>query len=124
MLGENGFTVLGILLVLFLILVGAYYTTRFVGSRVYQVPSMKGSNQKLSLMHRLPLGKEQYLAVIQFGDRHLLVGCTQTSITLLTEMSEEESKQFTCEESSSELPSFSNFLEVFTKEKKSGKTSK
>lgn len=117
MYGESGFAVIGVLFIMFAILFGAYYVTKLVGTRMISSQRM-GNLQKLSLVYRLPLGRDQHLAVVKVASRYLLLGCTSSSITMLIELTEEESEQFTDKINKSELLSFCQFSNILDKLKK------
>lgn len=116
MYGESGFAVIGVLFVLFATLCAAYYVTRFLSLRMMSSQRM-GNLQKLALVYRLPLGRDQHLTVVKVATRYLLLGCTPHSISLITELTEEESEQFTDKINKSELPSFRQFSDLFEKMK-------
>lgn len=102
---------LNMVLVLVVILFGAYFTTRFTATRLGGAFTPQGG--KLALVHRLSLGREQQLLVVKVADRHLLLGCTASQISLLTELTEEESTQLFSDNAQAEgiePPSFSEIL--------------
>lgn len=108
------FAVIGMLLVLILILIGAYFTTRIIGLQLL-TGSVKDSQKKLAVVHRLQLGRDQQLAVVRVGNRHLLIGCTQTTISFITNLSMEESELFNPDGSIDELSNSLSFSGVLSK---------
>ena len=73
----------GLLVVLAVILVG-YWILRRVGPRLGLGPSGKGG--ALRLMGQMGLGPRKQLLVVRFLNKDLLLGVTENSITLLTEV--------------------------------------
>lgn len=84
---------LGMLAAVVAVLVLAWLFTRYLAGRT---PGMtrffQGRDGKLRLLERLPLGREQYLAVIQTGETYLLLGVTGSQISLLRELSAQEAE--------------------------------
>lgn len=102
-------TYLSMILVLVVVLVGAYFTTRWTASRMSGSQSFFHQGQKLALVHRLPLGRDQQLVIVKVANRHVVLGCTPSQLTYITELTPEESVEFFSEE------------EKFPKEKKEKK---
>lgn len=75
---------LALLLVLAIILVG-YWILRRLGPRFGLTPMGKGGS--LRLMGQLGLGPRKHLVVVRFLNKDLLLGVTEQSITVLTEVS-------------------------------------
>lgn len=111
------FAFLSIVSVVLVILFGAYFTTRQIALRMGANQVFSHGKQKLAMVYRLPLGRDQQLAVVKLLDRHLLIGCTPSAITLLTELSPEESEQFSKEnlgaDLEKQLPSFGKMMQNF-----------
>lgn len=87
-------TLMGMLLAVAAVLLLAYLFTRFLAGRgLGGTPfSRYGKrSENLRVLERLPLGREQYLAVVQIGEQCLLLGVTPAGITLLRDLSGEES---------------------------------
>ena len=92
MLTENPLlSLLGMLGSVVLILALAYGFTRYVvGSGRLGDFRTGQRNECLRVLAQTPVGKDQRLAVIQAGERYLVVGMTPQNITLLTELTDEE----------------------------------
>lgn len=75
------------------------------------------NTKKFAVVHRLPLGREQNISVVQVGTRYILVGCTPNSISMITELTESECLLFSQEYESEEKVNSFNFSQVFNKEK-------
>lgn len=115
---ENGLTFLGFIFVLFATLLGAYVSTRWLGTRMLG-PTQLARDTKLSVVQRLSIGRDMHLVVVQLGDRHLLIGCTNQNISFLTDLTEEESEIYKSDEVKASLSfkSFSNVLKSVENEK-------
>lgn len=84
-------SLLGMLAAVAAVLVLAYLFTRFVGSRGFRgVARVRG--RRLRLLEQMALGKDQQLAVVELGERCLLLGVTAAGVTLLAELTPEERK--------------------------------
>lgn len=84
-------TLLGMLGAIVGVLLLAYFSTRYLAGRgIGGLSRIKGRGGQLCLLDRMPLGREQYLAVVRAGSSCLLIGVTGSQITLLRELSEED----------------------------------
>lgn len=88
------FTYLSMILILIVVLVGAYFTTRWTATRIGGLQSFRSQGQKLAVVHRLPLGRDQQVVVVKIANRHVVIGCTPTQLSFLTELTAEESAEF------------------------------
>lgn len=92
-------TLFGMLTAVVVILLLAWLFTRYLAGRTPgAVRFSRGRDGGLRLLERMPLGREQYLAVVRAGERYLLLGVTGSQITLLRELSAEEALAWTEEE--------------------------
>lgn len=85
---EKVFTALGILLVLIIILYLSYICTKYVGNKA-RVGGFGSSAQNIRVVEQRMMGRESSVAIIQAGNRFLLVGVTPQKVNLLTELDEE-----------------------------------
>ena len=83
-------SLLGALVVIALVMAGAYAFTRWAGTRLGGGLSFKPGGSRLKVLDRAALGKEQSLLVVQAGERYLLLGSTAAGLTLLAELTREE----------------------------------
>ena len=82
---------LGMLAAVVAVLLLAWLFTRRLAGRVPGMARfLPGRDGKLRVLERLPLGREQYLAVVQAGEALLLLGVTPSQISLVRELSAEE----------------------------------
>ncbi len=85
-LASGGRVFIFLLLIIALIVVLAWlvHKTRVLGG----LPGAAGKAQSLRLVATLPLGMKEKIAVVQAGEKQLVVGITARQITLLTELDE------------------------------------
>jgi len=84
-----GSTIYGILYFLFMsavILAVAYYVTRFLSKRGLKNPG----NKNLKIVEAAYLGFDKSILLVKVGEQYLLLGSTQKSITLLSEVDPEK----------------------------------
>lgn len=67
------------IVVLAAVLIGAYFTTRFISGKSRKL--LKG--RYINVLDRLPLGKDKNVVLIEVGDQKLLIGVTNQSINNL-----------------------------------------
>ncbi|BAL01152.1 flagellar biosynthetic protein FliO [Oscillibacter valericigenes Sjm18-20] len=92
-------TLLGMLAAVVVILLLAWLFTRYLAGRTPGAMRFsRNRNGKLQLLERMPLGREQYLAVVRAGETYLLLGVTGSQITLLRELSAQEASKWTEDE--------------------------
>ncbi len=92
-------TLLGMLTAVVVILLLAWLFTRYLAGRTSGAMRFsRNRNGRLQLLERMPLGREQYLAVVRAGETYLLLGVTGSQIALLRELSAEEASAWTEEE--------------------------
>lgn len=103
-------SLLGMLIAIVLVIGLAYWFTRFVvGKGRLPAFGMSRRDEKLSVLAQTQIGKDQRLAVVQAGERYLLIGVTAQSISLLAELTAEEAAQWlpeSREEGDGQTPTF------------------
>ena len=84
-------SVFGMLAAIVLVLVCAYWFTRWAGPNLGGGPFAVGkSGGRLQVLDRALVGRDQALLVVKAGQRYLLLGCTPAGMTLLAELTREE----------------------------------
>lgn len=73
----------------------AYWFTKYVAGRGFAGGAGGKATGELCVLAQLGLGKGQRLLVIRLGQRCLLLGVAAESISLLTELTEEEAALWT-----------------------------
>ncbi len=79
--------ILSIVLMLLLVIgvfVAAYFTSKFVGGR-YQTSMTKGK-QRIDIIERKTIGKDQYLLLVKVEGKTLLLGATPQNVNKLDEL--------------------------------------
>ena len=116
-------SLLGMLISVALIIGLAYWFTRCIaGGKHMGALGLYQRNEQLRILAQTQLGRDQRLAVVQAGERYLLLGVTPQNISLLAELTEEEAQVWLTEQ---KLPrdgqefSFRQAMQnAFTREKK------
>lgn len=105
------FSLLGMLITVLLILLLAYWVTRFIGQR--GLPGWARGVQNsggLRVMWQLSLGKGERLVLVRLHERCLLLGVSGGGITVLTELTQEEAARWL--QKDGEVTKAPSFLEV------------
>ena len=119
---EEILSVLWVLVCTVAVLALCYYVTR----RLTRLPALSRyavgipREGRLEVLARVPLGKDQSLVVAAVGKRCFLLGCAAGSISLLTELTEEEAAAWTArreEKNSTEQRSFRDAMSELLKQK-------
>ena len=88
-------SLLGMLVVIAAVLFLAWWATKQIAQR----PGLQGfsgrmPNDEMRVLAQLPLGREQRLVVVECAARYFLLGITQNSVSMLSELSEEDVQQW------------------------------
>lgn len=118
---EEILSVLWVLVCTVAVLALCYYVTR----RLTRLPALSRyaggipREGRLEVLARVPLGKDQSLVVAAVGKRCFLLGCAAGSISLLTELTEEEAAAWMTrrEENSTEQRPFRDAMSELLKQK-------
>lgn len=86
--GNNFLELLGLLILLVIILVATYYTTRFIGG--IKMGQIKNSNFKVIDTYKI--SQTKYLQIIQVGNKLILIAINKDNISFLTELEENDIK--------------------------------
>ena len=85
-MGQDFMTILtgiGTIVLMLAVFVGAYYFSKFV-SKKYQ-PKL-GNAKNIEIIERMPVGKDQSLALVKVSDKVFLLAFTAQSVTKIEEM--------------------------------------
>lgn len=102
--------VLSMVVVLVVVLFGAYFTTRWLATNMGG--GFQAQGEKLTVVSRLSLGREQQLLVVKIANRHVVLGYTPSQVNFITELTAEESLAFFSEESVAEENNIPNFAQI------------
>lgn len=105
----------GMLLVVVLVLAAAFWFTRWLaGTSGFQQRYGQGrSRDTLRVLTQTRLGKDQFLTVVQAGQRYFLLGVTQQNISLLSELSQEEAALWLPEPAGGDMGDTPTFKQAF-----------
>jgi flagellar protein FliO/FliZ len=77
---------IGLVIILILILIATYYTTRFVGN--VKLGQMKNSNFKLIDAYRISPNK--VVQIVKIGNKYIVLGIGKDTVNYITELDEEQ----------------------------------
>lgn len=109
---DNILQLIGLLILLALILAGAYYVTRFVG-RINQ-GQLKKSN--FEVIDSCRLSRSSYLQIIKIADEYYVIAVGRDNVSFITKL--EADKVIKREADAGPKPSFKQILEKFKSNKK------
>lgn len=86
----------------------SYLVSKYVGKGM----NRNGSSHYMRVLDQLMVGQDRYVAVIQAGDRYLLLGVTSQQINLLRELDAEDLIQLNSDtgRGSAKVPEFKELL--------------
>ena len=108
---EGFFTVAGTLILVVGILVLCYFTTRKLGRM-----QPGGGGRYIRLLERIVIGQDKTIALVQAGDKYLLLGVASSQITVLMELNKEQLTEL--EVSQGQTADFKSILEMIKDRKK------
>ena len=79
---------------------------------------MAGGGERFKVLTRLSLGREQSLALVQAGERYLLLGVTPSGVSLVAELTQEEAQALYASPDQPAPPSFREALRTVLKQRK------
>ena len=100
---------IGVLVIFVFVLVITYLTTRWMGG--FQKARLK--NKNLSLIETIGVGNNKTISIVEVGKKYIVVAVGKDSVTLLTELKEEELKDFSFMEEG--MTQTGNFQEILSK---------
>lgn len=83
---DNFIQLIGLVILLIVILIATYYTTRFVGN--VKLGQMKNSNFKLIDAYRISPNK--VVQIVKIGNKYIVLGIGKDTINFITELDEEQ----------------------------------
>jgi len=88
-------SLLGVLAVVAVILVLAYWSTKLIARSGSLMLGGKNGANELKVLRQLNVGRNEKLLLVQLHQRGLLLGVTGSNISLLTELTDEELNSLT-----------------------------
>jgi flagellar biosynthetic protein FliO len=80
-------SMIGTVVLMIAVFVGAYYVSRFVGKK-YQ--PRNGTSRNISILESQPVGKDRALIVVKAANKAFLVGATPHEFTLISELNPDD----------------------------------
>ncbi|CRZ34551.1 flagellar protein FliO/FliZ [Herbinix hemicellulosilytica] len=108
---DNIFQLLGLCILLVVILIAAYYTSRFVGK--YKLGQLRSSN--FEVIESYKINFNHLLLLVRIADKYMVLGVSKDHITFITEL--DKDKILTREVKEVEKLSFNQILERFKSKK-------
>ena len=84
---SNVIELVTILVIFIIILVAAYYTSKWVGKNGGVVSS---GAKNIQIIETQKISQTKYIQIVKIGDRYLAVGITKDNMTLLCDLSADE----------------------------------
>ncbi len=113
------FSLLWLLVCVLVIIVLAYWFTRYVAGRGGGMLGVSGGTDRFKVLCRLSLGREQSAALVRAGERYFLLGVAASSVSLIAELSQEEAQAlYAPPPGQTAPPSFGEALRTVLKQKK------
>jgi flagellar protein FliO/FliZ len=83
---DNVLQLIGLVLLMILILVAAYYTSRFIGAK--KLGQLKNSN--FTVIDTYRINQNKMLQIVKIGNKYVVIAINKDSINLITELNESE----------------------------------
>lgn len=102
-----------------LIIYLSYVASKYIG----KAANRSSSSRYMRLIDQITIGQDRHIAIMQAGDKYLLVGITSGQINVLREMKEEELILLSPDEDQTNIqtPNFKEFFEKLGNAKKKGR---
>ncbi len=91
--GGSLLSLLWMLLCVVAIAVLAYFFTRYIAGRGGLGVKGKSGARRLRVLSRLSVGREQSVALVQAGEKYLLLGVAASQVSVLEKLTKEEALQ-------------------------------
>lgn len=116
-MGQDVWTLLGMLATAAAILVLAHYVTKWVAGRS-GLRTMAGASGGFQVLGQISVGRNERLTLVRLESRCLLLGVTAGGISLLAELTEEEAARWLQKRTEQTTPTFAEALrETLTRKK-------
>lgn len=107
------FTFIAAALIIYL----SYLSSKYIGKGV----NRSASSRYMRLIDRIAVGQDRHIAVLQIGERYMLVGIAQGQINVLSELSEDDLMLISSGEQKLHTPDFVELMKKLGKGKENGK---
>ena len=109
-------SLLWVLVCVIVIIVLAYLFTRYVAGR--GALGLPGGSGQMKVLAHLALGREQSMALVQAGEKFLLLGVSAAGVELLAELTQEEAQAIYAPPDQPPPPSFRESLRTVLQQRK------
>lgn len=79
------FQVIGIFIMFFVVLYGAYFVSRMLGKSQHK----RSNGQNMTIIEVLPVGQQKTLQLIRVGSEYLVIGVTRDRITFVQKIDDD-----------------------------------
>lgn len=112
------FTTIGMGLAFILIIIAAYYTTKFIATKSTNITKSKHIN----IIERMPLSKDKWLFLIEINKEIFLLGVTTNNINIIHSFSADELEKI-CDDQNNfkQQTPFSKYMDIFMHKNKQRK---
>lgn len=118
-MGNNLLSLTWMLVCVAVIIILAYLFTKYAVGRGGGFLGAGGGTERFRVLCRLSLGRDQAVALVQAGEKYLLLGVTPAGITVLAELTREEAEAlYPRPDHQQQPPSFGEALRAVLKQKK------
>lgn len=118
-MNKDIWSTLFLLLVMIAVLLGAYYTTKFISRKSTQ----STKNKYFKIIDRIVVSKDKQIIMLEVGDKHFMVGITNQAISLIGTFENGEILKETENEKNSTNKGVVNFITSLVKKAKEDQAS-
>ena len=102
---------ISVLFIFIFVLVLCFYTTKFIGGYSKQ----RSNNKNLKIIETIGLGPNKTIVLVEAGDTYLVVAVGKENVSLLTQLSRDQLKDFSFENVEDKTFSQESFQDILDK---------
>ncbi len=112
---ESLINLFGVLIIFLLVLVAAYYTSKWIGKAKF----LQQNNNNIQVIETFRLNQSKYIQIVKIGSKYVALGISKEHIEVLTELTEDEINLSIPEQNTTDLNvDFKDVLAKIMKKKK------
>jgi len=96
---ESLINLFGVLIIFLLVLVAAYYTSKWIGKAKF----LQQNNNNIQVIETFRLNQSKYIQIVKIGSKYVALGISKEHIEVLTELTEDEINLSIPEQNATEL---------------------
>lgn len=100
-------------LAVFIVFVLILYASYICSKKVAKISLRENQSKYMKLVDRIVVGQDKHVSIVSIGGRYFLIGTSANSITMLTELDQENLIESEIPETS--FPGAESFKEIFKK---------